>query len=263
MQSLKSVNAADSKYLFNGGVSGLSGTFFGLEYSTNNLLGRGETLAFQFGAGNRQQSFQFSFTEPYFQDRPISVGFSLFASRYKFFGEGTFLSQNTDAITGALNPFGTITADESTLFTQTTYGANVFATAPLSEIFFKKRAFSTFSRIGLSYQFSATTITDPPVNSTGNPADTIPIVFAQPKCLQVELYLRSFMILDNHQQMVLIHFVEHRLPHRLLLQDWAETLERINRISLILRLSLFDAKSPEMLKFLDLDFKQAQSDHGQ
>ncbi len=168
---------------FNGGVSGLSGSFFGLEYSTNNLLGRGETLAFAFGVGNRQQSFQFSFTEPYFQDRPIAVGFSVFASRYKFFGEGTFLSENTDAITGALNPFGTIVADEDTLFTQSTYGATVFATAPLSELFFKKRAFSTFSRIGLTYQFTATTITDPPINESADPADRIPIIFAQPNII--------------------------------------------------------------------------------
>ncbi len=168
---------------FNGGVSGLSGTFFGLEYSTNNLLGRGETLSFQFGAGNRQQSFQFSFTEPYFQDRPIAVGFSLFASRYKFFGEGTFLSQNQDAISGAINPFGTIIADEQNLFTQTTYGANVFATAPLSELFFRKRAFTQFSRIGLNYQFSATSISDPPINASDNPADRIPIIFEQPNII--------------------------------------------------------------------------------
>ncbi len=76
---------------FNGGTSGISGTFFGLEYSTNNLAGRGEILSFQFGIGNRQQSLQFSYQEPYFKDRPISVGFSVFASRYRFFGEGTFL----------------------------------------------------------------------------------------------------------------------------------------------------------------------------
>jgi outer membrane protein insertion porin family len=43
----------------NGGVSGIGGSFFGLEYSTNNLLGRGEVLSFQFGLGNRQQSFNF------------------------------------------------------------------------------------------------------------------------------------------------------------------------------------------------------------
>ncbi|NNE67236.1 MAG: outer membrane protein assembly factor BamA [Pyrinomonadaceae bacterium] len=163
---------------FNGGTSGLSGTFFGLEYSTNNLAGRGEVLSFQFGAGNRQQSFQFTYQEPYFQDRPISVGFSLFASRYKFFGEGTFLSQNQDAIQAAVNPL--ITVDTQDLFTQNTYGASVFATAPLSELFFKKRRFTQFSRVGLTYQFSATSIEDPPVNQTGTTGDQIPIIFAQP-----------------------------------------------------------------------------------
>ncbi|MGI8543836.1 MAG: outer membrane protein assembly factor BamA, partial [Aridibacter sp.] len=167
---------------FNGGISGIGGTFFGLEYSTNNLLGRGEVLSFQFGAGNRQQSFQFSFQEPYFQDRPVSVGFSLFASRAKFFGEGTFLSNNTDAFIDALNPLGSLTTNEENLFTQTTYGASVFATAPLSEFFFKKRRFTQFSRIGLTYQFSATTITDPPVNET-DPTRAIPVIFAQPNII--------------------------------------------------------------------------------
>ncbi|MDH3492122.1 MAG: outer membrane protein assembly factor BamA [Acidobacteriota bacterium] len=166
---------------FNGGTSGLSGSFVGLEYSTNNLAGRGEVLSFQFGVGNRQQSFQFSYQEPYFQDRPISVGFSLFASKYKFFGEGTFLSQNEGAIAAAINP--TIVVDTQDLFTQSTYGASVFATAPLSEIFFKKRRFTQFSRIGLSYSFSATSIEDPPVNTSANATERIPVVFAQPNII--------------------------------------------------------------------------------
>jgi outer membrane protein insertion porin family len=165
---------------FNGGVSGIGGSFFGLEYSTNNLFGRGETVALNFGFGNRQSNFQFSFQEPYFRDRPITVGFSLFGSRAKFFGEGTFLSQNTDAILGGLDPTGALTANEENLFTQTTYGASVFATAPLSELFFKKSAWTQFSRVGLTYQFSATSIQDPPVNSGTDPTKIIPIVFAQP-----------------------------------------------------------------------------------
>ena len=169
---------------FNGGISGIGGSFFGLEYSTNNLLGRGEVLSFQAGFGNRQQSFQIAFQEPYFRDRPISVGFSLFASRYKFFGEGTFLTQNEE-LTNALlfDPNSQLTTDESNLFTQTTYGATVFATAPLSEIFFKKRRFTQFSRIGLTYQFSATSISDPPVNESGNPELAIPIIFEQPNII--------------------------------------------------------------------------------
>ena len=167
----------------NGGISGIGGTSFGLEYSTNNLLGRGEVVSLQFGLGNRQQSFSFTFQEPYFRDRPISVGFSLFAQRYKFFGEGTFLTQNQSVIQDALNPLGTFTTSSSNLFTQSTYGASLFATAPLSEIFFKKRRFTQFSRIGLTYQFSATSITDPPINSTGDITQQIPIIYAQPNII--------------------------------------------------------------------------------
>ncbi len=168
----------------NGGISGIGGSFFGLEYSTNNLLGRGETVSFQFGLGNRQQSFQLTFQEPYFKDRPINVGFSLFATRYKFFGEGTYLSQNTDLVTDILtNPLSTITASDQNLFTQSTYGASIFATAPLSELFFKKRRFTQFSRVGLTYQFSATSITEPPVNQAGNAATAIPVIYTQPNII--------------------------------------------------------------------------------
>ncbi len=163
----------------NGGVSGIGGSFFGLEYSTNNLLGRGEVLSFNFGLGDRQQSFQFSYQNPYFRDRPIAVGFSLFASRYKFFGQGTFLSQNQDLLFDAFNPQGQLTTDEGNLFTQQTYGASVFATAPLSE-FLPKRAFSRLSRIGITYQLSATTITEPAVNQLNDPTLAVPVIFAQP-----------------------------------------------------------------------------------
>ena len=165
---------------FNGGVSGIGGSFFGLEYSTNNLAGRGEVLSFSVGAGNRQQSLQFTYQEPYFRDRPISVGISVFASKYKFFGEGTIFSRNPDIFEDLLNP---LQVNEANLFTQNTFGVNVFATAPLSELFFKKRQFTQFSRVGLTYQFSSTSISDPPVNQEGDPNISIPVVYAQPSIL--------------------------------------------------------------------------------
>ena len=173
---------------FNGGVSGVGGSFFGLEYSTNNLAGRGEVMSFTLGAGNRQQSLQFSFQQPYFRNRPISVGFSLFASKYKFFGEGTSLSQNPDVLNSLFNPFGNIRTDQANLFTQSTYGASVFATAPLSE-FFKKTRFANFSRIGLTYQLSKTKVTDPPVNSSADPAARIPVIYAQGNILTSRISL--------------------------------------------------------------------------
>src|SRR5215203_4702866 len=175
---------------FNGAAGGLGGTSFGLEYSTNNLAGRGEVLSFQVGVGNRQQSLQFTYQEPYFRDRPISVGFSIFGSRYKFFGEGTRFTQNQELINDlTFDPLASITVNDENLFTQTTYGANVFATAPLSELLFKKRRFTQFSRVGLTYQFSATTITDPPVNEdcTANPTKCIPVVYAVPNIITSRL----------------------------------------------------------------------------
>ncbi|MFM9905735.1 MAG: outer membrane protein assembly factor BamA [Pyrinomonadaceae bacterium] len=172
---------------FNGGLSGIGGSFFGLEYSTNNLAGRGEILSLNIGAGNRQQNLQFSYQQPYFRGRPISVGFSVFASRYNFFGEGTALTQNTDVLNDLYNPNGTVVTDQANLFTQSTFGVNVFATAPLSELFFKKRRFTQFSRIGLTYQLSATSIKDPKVNSSADPAARIPVIYRQPNILTSQI----------------------------------------------------------------------------
>lgn len=172
---------------FNGGLSGIGGSFFGLEYSTNNLAGRGEILSFNVGAGNRQQSLQFTYQQPYFRNRPISVGFSVFVSKYKFFGEGTYLTQNADVLSDLYDPYGAVQTDEANLFTQKTYGANVFATAPLSELFFKKRRFTQFSRVGLTYQFSATSIADPEINSSADPAATIPVIYRQPNIITSQI----------------------------------------------------------------------------
>lgn len=176
---------------FNGGVSGIGGSFFGLEYSTNNLLGRGEIFSFSFGFGNRQNSFQLSFTEPYFRDRPITVGFSLFGYSYKFFGEGTFLSQNENLFFEATNPFGTVFTNSENLFTQRSYGISLFATTPLSE-FLPKRRFSQLSRVGITYQLSRTSIEDPPVNRAGDPKRAIPIVFRQPN-ITISRIIPSFV----------------------------------------------------------------------
>ncbi len=58
----------------NGGISGLSGTFIGVNYETNNFLGLGETLSVQANVGDLSRTVSFGFTEPYLRDKPISVG---------------------------------------------------------------------------------------------------------------------------------------------------------------------------------------------
>src|SRR5438309_2812058 len=168
---------------FNGGISGIGGSFFGLDYSTNNLFGRGEVLALSLAGGNRQRSFQFSFTEPYIRNRPITAGFTVFAYSQKFFGEGTFLSSNTAAQQGALgSTLGFLNTNEENLFTRNSLGGSVFASAPLSE-FYRKRPFTQFSRVGLSYQISQSSVKDPAVNTSGQATSFIPVVYRQPNII--------------------------------------------------------------------------------
>ena len=141
-------------------------------------------LSFNVAAGNRQRSFQFSFTEPYIKDRPISAGFSLFAFSQKFFGEGTFLSNNLAAQQDIINQqFNFQDVDEQNLFTRDSYGGSIFLSAPLSE-FYRKRRFTQFSRVGASYQLSLSTVKDPEVNADPNNQTTfIPIIYKQPNIL--------------------------------------------------------------------------------
>jgi outer membrane protein insertion porin family len=182
--SLKVSERGRQQISFNGGISGIGGSFFGLEYSTNNLLGRGEVLSFNLAAGNRQRSFQFSFTEPYIKDRPISAGFSVFAFTQKFFGEGTFLSQNINAQQDLLtSQFNLNDINEENLFTRDSYGGSLFVSAPLSE-FYRKRRFTQFSRVGASYQLSLSSVKDPASNADpNNPNSFIPVIYRQPNIL--------------------------------------------------------------------------------
>jgi outer membrane protein insertion porin family len=147
------------------------------------LLGRGEVLSFNLAAGNRQRSFQFSFTEPYIKDRPISAGFSIFAFTQKFFGEGTFLSQNLSAQQDLINSqFNFNDVNEENLFTRDSYGASIFLSSPLSE-FYKKRRFTQFSRIGASYQISLSSVKDPESNQNATTGSFIPVIYSQPNIL--------------------------------------------------------------------------------
>jgi outer membrane protein insertion porin family len=180
--NLKVTERGRQQISFNGGLSGVGGSFFGLEYSTNNLLGRGEVLSINLSAGNRQRYLQFSFTEPYIRNRPITAGFSLFAFSQKFFGEGTFLSQNTAAQQGLGSPIDFLTVDEENLFTRDSYGGSIFLSAPLSE-FYRKRRFTQFSRIGASYNFSTSTVKDPEVNTQGTQEQFIPVIYSQPNII--------------------------------------------------------------------------------
>ena len=68
----------------NGGVSGIAGSFVGFNYSTNNFLGLGETLSLDSQLGTRMRYVRLGFTEPYFLDRPIQLGFMVYLTRFNF-----------------------------------------------------------------------------------------------------------------------------------------------------------------------------------
>lgn len=122
----------------NGGVSGLSGAFIGLSYQTNNFLGLGETLTFSAQFGDLQRNFLFGFTQPYLFDRPISTGFTIFDSRYKFDQQkqlSILAGQNVSIDPAFQNNY-----------TQNSRGFTLFASYPLKRF--------SFTRVGLTYSLT-------------------------------------------------------------------------------------------------------------
>jgi outer membrane protein insertion porin family len=127
---------------FSGGVSGISGSFVGLSYQTNNFLGLGETLTFSVQFGDIQRNIQFGFTEPYLFDRPLSTGFTIFVNRFDYNTarqEGLLLNQKV-----AINP----ALQEN--YNTDSKGFTIFASYPLRKL--------SFTRLGLTYGWSTTNI---------------------------------------------------------------------------------------------------------
>lgn len=69
---------------FGAGVSQFEGLFGNITFSTTNFLGRGETLSLSLQAGQRANSRQISFTEPYLFNRPISASADIYSRKYDY-----------------------------------------------------------------------------------------------------------------------------------------------------------------------------------
>jgi outer membrane protein insertion porin family len=61
-----------------GGYSGTDGAFFTGYYSTRNFLGRGQIVSLSLQLGGRRNLYQIAFQEPWFLNRPYTLGFSLY-----------------------------------------------------------------------------------------------------------------------------------------------------------------------------------------
>ena len=122
---------------FSGGVSGIGGSFLGIDYSTNNFLGFGETLSVTAQGGTRQTNYAFSFTEPYLMDRPISAGFSVFKSEYRFDQARDIFGLDVNNL-----PIG-FGFEDRLNYQQSRKGFNLFTSYPLR----------VFHRLGVTFQF--------------------------------------------------------------------------------------------------------------
>jgi outer membrane protein insertion porin family len=129
-----------------GGVSGIAGSFVGLNYATNNFLGLGETLSVSSQLGDRIQDVVFSFTEPYFLDKPIQAGFTLYTRRFNFDqGREVSLFSGRD-----LTPiFDSLGSSNRLNYSQNGYGFSFFASTQLKR---------SFARVGLSYGYDNSNI---------------------------------------------------------------------------------------------------------
>ena len=129
----------------NGGVSGLSGAFLGVNYQTNNFLGLGETLSVQGNLGNVSRQFLFGFSQPYIRNRPINVGFQIFNNKQDFNAAKNYQSTTGQSVN--------LSAAEQSLtqnYNQASTGLNFSVSYPL-----KRHA---FQRLGFTYSLTKSTI---------------------------------------------------------------------------------------------------------
>jgi len=134
----------------NGGISGLSGTFIGINYETNNFLGLGETLSVQANVGDLSRNLSFGFTEPYFRNKPISLGVQVFASKYDFNPAKSYQIAN-----GQSQNLTTAQQSLLTNYNQSTTGLTLSLSEPLRHLW----ARSGVTRVGVSYALSRSSVT--------------------------------------------------------------------------------------------------------
>jgi len=130
----------------NGGISGLSGAFLGVNYQTNNFLGLGETLSLQGNLGNTQRQFMFGFSQPYVRNRPLNIGFQLFNTKSDFNAAKTY-----QASVGASANLSAAQQSLTQNYNQASTGLNWSVSYPLRR--------HAFQRVGFTYSLNKATIT--------------------------------------------------------------------------------------------------------
>jgi len=134
----------------NGGISGLSGSFIGLNYETNNFLGLGETLSVNANIGDLSRNLSFGFTEPYLRNKPVSLGVQVFDSKFDYNPAKSYAITNGQS--------ANLTNAQQSLLTnynQSTEGLTISSSTALRKLFRR----SGVARVGISYGLSRSAIT--------------------------------------------------------------------------------------------------------
>lgn len=129
----------------NGGVSGISGSFLGFSYSTNNLVGLGETLSLATTLGSRMRDVTLGFTEPYFLDRPLQLGFTVFMQRFDYDQAREASVFAGRDLTTLYRSIGGTNGQNLLNYVNNSRGFTVFTSYPLRR---------SFARVGLSYGYT-------------------------------------------------------------------------------------------------------------
>jgi outer membrane protein insertion porin family len=146
--TLKVKERGKNSIQLNGGVSGIAGSFIGFSYSTNNFLGLGETLSIDSQLGDRIRNVTFGFTEPYFLDRPMQAGFTIYTTRFNF-DQGREVSLLSGR--NLLPLFDQLGRENLLNYVSNGYGFTTFLSYPMKKL--------SFARLGVSYGYDTSNIT--------------------------------------------------------------------------------------------------------
>jgi outer membrane protein insertion porin family len=127
-----------------GGVSGLAGGFIGLNYTTNNLFGKGESLTLEFQIGQYERNYTLAFTQPYLFDRPLQFGWSVYHRSYNY-NQAALTQQQFNQVISIPSAYQNLLQN----FTQTSTGFTTSLSYPIKR---------SFKRVGLTYSFDNTSV---------------------------------------------------------------------------------------------------------
>lgn len=120
-----------------GGLGGISGPYIGVHYQTRNFRGLGQHLDLQVSGGTRTSDYALSWTDPYWLDTRLTMGFTAFHRRLRFDTFGPV-------------PVPGIDEDSFSLFSQRSTGFQTITSYPVSD----------WIRAGASYSLDSNRIYD-------------------------------------------------------------------------------------------------------